>query len=172
MSKVLAKPLLFFVVVSVFLLDVVSKLLTVKFLNPLGGNDFWYPYGGIGVFKNFFGVDFALVYATNEGAAWSLFSEYQNVLLFVRIVLIFGMVIYAVAYNRNPAYDIPLALIITGAACNVLDYFVYGHVIDMFKFVLWQYHYPIFNVADSAICIGVFLFLLVSWTGQQQNNKG
>jgi len=49
----------------------------------------------------------------------------------------------------------PFALILTGAVGNVLDYFVYGHVIDMLHFVLWTYDFPVFNIADSLITLGV-----------------
>ena len=49
-----------------------------------------------------------------------------------------------------------------GALCNILDYFFYGHVIDMLHFVFWGYDYPVFNVADSFICIGVFWLFFAS----------
>lgn len=171
MSKSLTKLLLFVIVIFIPFLDILSKYLTVKFLLPIEGDDIWYPYGGIGVFKNLFGIDFSVVYASNYGAAWSLFSNHQHLLLIARIVMILGLIVYAVAYNKNRSYDIPLALIITGASCNVLDYFIYGHVVDMFKFVFWGYHYPVFNVADSAICVGVFWFLIVSWASAQHSDK-
>jgi len=171
MFKSLTKPLLFFIVIFVSLIDILTKYLTVKFLLPIGGNDFLYPYRGVGVFEDFFGIDFSLVYATNYGAAWGLFSNHQHILLIARIAMIIGLIVYAVVYNKNRSYDIPLALIITGASCNVLDYFIYGHVIDMFKFVFWSYHYPVFNIADSAICVGIFWFVLASWASPTTHDK-
>ncbi|MEM1283417.1 MAG: signal peptidase II, partial [Chlamydiota bacterium] len=120
----------------------------------------WFPFGGIAVFKNFFGVDFSIVHAINRGAAWGILSQYQQFLLVGRIILIVMVVVYALFFNSNRSYDMPLALIITGASANVLDYFLYGHVVDMFYFIFWGYHYPVFNVADSAICIGVAWLIL------------
>lgn len=161
---------LIFVVISIFLLDVISKALTVNFL-PSTAEYPGYPYGGLGVFSDFQGINFSLVYATNYGAAWGLFSDHQLLLLVARIAMIIGLTVYTVFFNRNRAYDFPLALIIVGATCNVIDYFIYGHVIDMFKFVFWGYHYPVFNVADSAICIGVFWFILTSWISAKDENS-
>ena len=122
-----------------------------------------FPYGGIGVFKDLSGIEFSLVHATNTGAAWSLFSNYPRSLFFIRIILIVMLTIYYFK-EKSSLLKFPIALIIVGALGNVLDILLYGHVIDMFHFVLWGYHYPIFNVADSAICIGVFLYLIFPWT--------
>lgn len=126
-------------------------------------NLFSFPYGGIGIFKNLFGVEFSLVHATNTGAAWSLFSDYPGSLFFLRIILILLLMVYYFK-EKSSQLKFPLALIIIGALGNLLDIFFYGHVIDMFHFVFWGYHYPVFNVADSAICIGVLLYLILSWT--------
>lgn len=121
-----------------------------------------YPYGGVSVFKNFFGIEFSLVHATNTGAAWSIFADHGSLLLYLRIVLIAGL-IYFYFKEKTSYLKFPIALIIAGAFGNILDIFFYGHVIDMFYFVFWGYSYPVFNIADSAICVGVFLYILLSW---------
>lgn len=126
-------------------------------------NSYSFPYGGIGVFKDFLGIEFSLVHATNTGAAWSLFSNYPTPLFILRIILISLLILYLIKEKSN-YLKFPIALIIVGALGNLLDIFFYGHVIDMFHFVFWGYHYPVFNIADSAICIGVFLYLILSWT--------
>lgn len=146
-----------------FLTDFLSKFWIYRNLPVVGDYIYRYPYGGIGVFQNFFGVEFSLNHATNRGAAWGILSQYQLYLLIFRIVLIVGLLIYVFFYNKRSEWQIPLALIIAGALGNVLDFFLYGHVIDMFHFVFWGYDYPIFNVADSAIFIGIFWLFLSSW---------
>jgi signal peptidase II len=55
-----------------------------------------------------------------------------------------------------------LALIAGGAAGNLIDRVRFGSVIDFLDFYLGSYHWPAFNVADSAICIGVGMFLLIN----------
>ncbi|CDR34385.1 signal peptidase II [Criblamydia sequanensis] len=114
-----------------------------------------YPYGGFGVFKNFLGVQFSIVHTANKGAAWSLFSEYQEVLLLFRIALILFLIFYACRFSFGKTLFFPYALLIGGAIANIIDYFTYGHVIDMFYFVFWGYSYPVFNIADTAIFISV-----------------
>ena len=160
---------LLLIALLIFFLDAGSKYYTSHFLPQLDSRHLWFPYGWIAVFQNLWGVDFSIVHATNRGIAWGLLSQYQLLLLCGRIVLIGGLIVYAFFINRNRRWDLPLALIITGASANVLDYFLYGHVIDMFYFIFWGYHYPIFNVADSAICIGSFWLVLVSKLGLREN---
>lgn len=120
-----------------------------------------YPYGGIPVFQDFGGIQFSLVHTINKGAAWGVFSDYQWVLLGVRIVLIGALTAYI--FYCSAIYVLPLSLILAGALGNVIDTFLYGHVIDMFKFVLWGYHYPVFNIADMAITCGIAWLFVVSW---------
>lgn len=147
----------------IFFLDAASKWATHQWIPIMGTDSLWYPYGGIGVFSDFFGIQFSLVHVTNKGAAWSVFSGYQSLLMMFRIALIAGLVLYVLFFNKNKTLKIPLTLILVGALGNVLDYFVYGHVVDMFYFKFWGYSYPVFNIADSAVTIGVAWILLQSW---------
>lgn len=151
----------------ILLLDQGSKYLVHLYIPPMVHEAQWYPYNGIGLFENLFGVEFSLVHATNTGAAWGLFSDFQNYLVAFRVVFITVLFLYLVRYNKNPALKIPLTLIIAGAIGNIVDYVVYGHVIDMFHFVFWNHHYPVFNIADSAICAGVGLIILMALFNQK-----
>lgn len=147
--------------VGILLLDQLSKFLAYFYLPPIVASPYIYPYGGIGVFQNLLGIEFSLNYMINKGAAWGLFGDYQLILVFLRIFLIAGMILYLFKYNKEKWWQIPLIFIIAGAIGNVLDFFIYGHVIDMFHFVLWGFDFPVFNVADSAISIGIgFIFLM------------
>jgi signal peptidase II len=149
-------------VLFIFLLDLASKFWTQSHIPLMYASAPVYPYGGIGIFKDFFGVEFSLVHATNTGAAWSLFSDHASGLLILRLILITGLIFFLFK-EKSPYLKLPIGLIIAGALGNILDIFFYGHVIDMFYFVFWGYSYPVFNVADSAICLGVFLYILNSW---------
>lgn len=124
--------------------------------------NYGYPYGGIGVFPDFYGIEFSLVHATNKGAAWGTFSEFGSLLLIARLFLI-AFLIYYFLKHTSFYIRLPLTLIIAGAMGNIIDIFLYGHVIDMFHFILFGYDYPVFNIADSAICIGIALYLIFSW---------
>lgn len=149
--------------ISILLLDQLTKFLTYQFIPPMDHVFYRYPYGGIGVFYHVLGIDFSINYMTNKGAAWGVLGNYQILLIFVRITLVIGLLIYLYKFNRHTSWQIPLVLIITGAIGNVLDFFIYGHVIDMLHFVFWGYDFPVFNIADSAISIGIFSLFLLSW---------
>lgn len=152
----------FFLGVFVFILDFISKFFTNAHLPVMNRDSLWYPYGGIGVFQNFFGIEFSISHQINHGAAWGIFSEHQIYLLYFRIILIVALLIYAIFYNKHFGWSIPLALIIAGAFSNVIDYFVYGHVVDMLHFVLWGYDFPVFNIADSSIFLGISSLIILS----------
>lgn len=160
-AKVSAKILLFGI--FILLLDQVTKYLTFKFIPLVDQVPYVYPYGGIGVFRNWLGVEFSLNYMTNKGAAWGILGHYQFPLVLLRIGLILAMSFYLFFINKHKSWQLPLIAIMMGALGNVLDFFVYGHVIDMLHFVLWGYEFPIFNVADSFISVGIFSLLILSW---------
>jgi signal peptidase II len=147
----------------VLFIDQITKWLTVHYLAPIDSATYIYPYGGIGIFKNFLGIEFSINQMTNKGAAWGILSGYQIPLVYFRICLIGVLFFYFCLNKKNRFFQIPFMLIIAGALGNVIDYFLYGHVIDMLHFVLWGFDFPIFNVADSAISIGVFSLFMLSF---------
>lgn len=156
----------FFTFLCIFLclvlIDQITKMYTYEnrlFLSPLTST---YPYGGYGVFQNMLGIDFSINYATNIGAAWGLFSHFRWTLFVLRCLLVVCLLIFSCFTNRDRFLDIPLLLILSGAIGNVFDVIHYGYVIDMFKFTFWEYEYPIFNVADALICIGVGIWAITS----------
>lgn len=149
---------------SLLFADQISKAFVYHNIPLMGSGAISYPFGGIGVFQNVFGVDFSINHYTNKGAAWGTFADFQIYLLVLRIALIIGLVVYFAFINKRPSWDIPLAMIIAGAIGNVADFFVYGHVIDMFHFILWGYDYPVFNVADATIFSGIAWLLISSWS--------
>ena len=153
------------VLVGAFILvvDIITKYLTHLYLPLRNWTTLWYPYGGIGVFQDIAGVEFSVIHATNKGAAWGILSDFQDYLLIFRIVLICCLIAYVLFFNKNHRWLIPLAMIIAGALGNVFDFFLYGHVVDMLHFVLWGYDFPVFNVADSAIFLGICALFIMSW---------
>lgn len=152
-----------FVGCCVLVLDILTKWTVYTAIPPISTSFWGYPYAGIPVFQNFLGIEFSIVHATNKGAAWGVFADFQTPLLILRILLIIALSGYLFIFNRRKAYVIPICLLIAGALGNVIDYFHYGVVVDMFKFVFWGYHYPVFNVADTAITIGIVWMIFVSF---------
>ncbi|MCB1119177.1 MAG: signal peptidase II [Chlamydiia bacterium] len=149
---------------AILALDQLTKWLVQGNL-PLMG--YQYPYGGIGIFKDFFGVELAVVHTVNRGAAWGQGAEFQMILVAIRVVFLFGLGAYLRWWNRYPEDVLPLMVVGTGAFGNVIDTFVYGHVIDFIAFVFWGWPYPVFNVADSAIFLGVAALL---WQSRRRSH--
>lgn len=147
----------------VLTLDFLTKLWTVHSLPRMSEAAPYYPYGGVAVFKNFLGIEFSLSHTINKGAAWGLGGDFQIELLLIRIALIIGIFVYVLFFNKNLSWRYPFALILAGAFGNVLDYFIYGHVVDMIHFNLWGYDFPVFNVADSAIFVGIVWLTFLSY---------
>ncbi len=122
-----------------------------------------YPYGGLGIFSNFHGIEFSITHATNTGAIWGTFTGYPYILLAIRAAVVIGLIGYLLIGKRPRSAIVPLLLVIVGAIGNMVDIFAYGHVIDMFSFRFWGWHYPIFNLADSMIFIGIAWLLVLSF---------
>lgn len=109
---------------------------------------------------------FDLVYVTNTGAAFGFLAGSKNLLrqLFFVGVAIVALVVIVYAYGhlkkQGKIFVYALGLIGGGAIGNLIDRLRFGSVVDFLDFYLGSYHWPAFNAADSAITVGVGLFLL------------
>ncbi len=107
-----------------------------------------------------------ITYVRNSGAAFGLFasvdSSVKAILLNSVAVLVFLVVsAYALrSSHRSIRLQVGFALILGGAVGNLLDRVRFGYVVDFLDFSISGHHWPAFNVADSAICVGVGLLFL------------
>jgi signal peptidase II len=103
---------------------------------------------------------FDLTYTRNTGAAFGLAQDFSNLFLLIAVIVVGAIVYY---YRRLPKgvwwIRVALGLQMGGALGNALDRVVRGYVVDFFHFHFW----PIFNIADSAIVLGVVLLVIVLW---------
>ena len=106
---------------------------------------------------------FQIVHVRNSGAAFGIGANAESQL--VPLVLNIGaiavfcvVVVYALRASLNDrVLQIGLHLILGGAVGNLVDRFRFGYVVDFLDFYVRDHHWPAFNVADSAICIGITL---------------
>lgn len=107
---------------------------------------------------------FNLVLVYNKGAAFSFLAAESGWQRHLFTVIGLAAAVYIVYLLRKHAgqrlFCCALALILGGAIGNVIDRILYGHVIDFLDVFLGNWHWPAFNIADSAICIGAVLFVL------------
>lgn len=146
---------LWVVAVAVFVIDQVTKLMIVHRLpfNSYG------PGAHIEIVPGFF----HLVHVGNTGAAWSMFSG-QSFWLAVLALITLGAIFYwrHSLGLRHKAVQPAFGLLCGGIAGNLVDRIHYRHVVDFLDFHFGSYVYPTFNVADSALCVGVFWYVLSS----------
>jgi len=150
-------------IVVLLAIDCFSKWFVHSYLPLMSESSPVYPYGGIGIFQNFLGIGFAITHLTNTGMVWGMLSGSRFPLLIVRMIVIVGLLFYVFVKRPRFTVSLPMALVVAGALGNVLDALFYGHVVDMFFFRFWGYSYPVFNLADSFIFIGVFWLLGLSF---------
>ena len=118
---------------------------------------------------------FNITYMRNKGAAFSFLAHASWRLPFFILVSLIAVVAILVAFGklrddqRFAAFS--LSLILSGAVGNLIDRIRLGEVID-FLDVYWQtHHWPAFNVADSAICVGVFLLTIDMFREERRQKK-
>lgn len=126
-------------------------------------------------------LDFHLTYTRNTGAAWSALADLPNLIrvpLLVSATLIAIGVVGYLFRKSHPGQRLlrtALALILSGALGNFIDRVWLGYVIDWLQFDWnlfgWEYRFPVFNVADMAINLGVVLFLIDMMISERKTPK-
>ena len=143
----------------VLVLDQLSKLIVMGTLEH---------HASVPVINGFF----SLVLVANRGMAFGIMNRQQNRLVFFLLILLaiaaIGVVIYWAGRQakENPKILLGLGLVLGGAAGNLIDRLRLGYVVDFLDFFAGPYHWPAFNVADSAITIGTI------WVALQLLRKG
>jgi len=160
---------LFLIVLGILALDIVSKGMTHFYFKPFEHAPHFFPFGGIAVFQAL-GIDFCIHHVTNKGVAWGMGGNLQDFILIIRMVIIAALAIYLKRSPKAYSQRYSLMLIIAGGIGNILDYFIYGHVVDMFHFILWGYSFPVFNVADASIFMGIVSLLWMSWKNARRQD--
>ena len=109
----------------------------------------------------------------NTGAAFSFLSDaggWQKYVFVTLAVAISGLLVAWMSRLPRNAWRTaaPYALIVGGALGNAVDRLVHGHVVDFIQWYVKQHYWPSFNVADSALCVGVAWFVLDSLLSGRQ----
>lgn len=141
------------------IIDQLSKIIVV---NNLTNNK------SIEVIKSFF----YLTYTNNKGAAFSILTGRRILLILVALIVI-GVLIYYVRKNKieGKVNKIALSLVIGGSIGNLIDRILRGAVIDFIDVKIFGYNFPIFNLADTFIVIGVFLLIIEMFRKEHRNDN-
>ena len=115
----------------------------------------------IPIIKNFF----HLTYVSNDGMAFGI-NFPGGIYIFTVASLLLTIFLIGYLWHERKEHillRLGLALIIAGAIGNFIDRTFFGEVADMFDFIFWGWHFYIFNVADSAVTVGMILYLAYSF---------
>jgi signal peptidase II len=100
----------------------------------------------------------------NRGAAFGILQNQQLLFLVVTTAVVIAIVYFMISMRKESVLiRLGLSFILGGAIGNFIDRLRMGEVVDFFHFQFGSYQFPIFNVADAAICVGVFFFLLATF---------
>lgn len=114
-------------------------------------------YQNIEIIKNLFSI----THVHNTGAAFSIMSN--NTILLIAIGLIALILIYFLLIKNNILSKLDIiiySLLVGGIIGNLLDRIIYGYVIDYLSVKIFNYNFPVFNLADMGIVVSVFLIFI------------
>ena len=148
---------IYIIAITTILLDQFSKLIVQRTMNV---------FQEINVIPNFF----SLVFVKNTGAAFSILEDATVFLVILSVVFLVGLNNYMKKEQEtlDKLSILSLGIIIGGVFGNLIDRILYKSVIDFLSFNLFGYDFPIFNMADIGITVGVFLLFLDMWKRRKE----
>ncbi len=151
--KISSRILELSVIISVLICDQITKLIVQKYMFPSQSFD---------IIKGYFNITYVL----NKGAAFGILSNLSPSVrkpFFITISLLaLGLIIYLLfdTDKKEKLLRISYGMILSGALGNLIDRIFLGEVRDFLDFYWKSYHWPAFNIADSAICVGTGILVI------------
>lgn len=118
------------------------------------------------VVKNFFSITIA----HNTGGAWSILNNYSFLFIIFSVIALILLIRFMFQFKNNLRNNIAFACTVAGIMSNLADRLFLGYVRDFLDFTIFGYDYPIFNVADIAIVMGVILLIIAIIKGEDKVN--
>nr|WP_275899530.1 signal peptidase II [Bacillus piscicola] len=118
---------------------------------------------------------FYLTSHRNAGAAFGILQGQMAFFYIITVAVIIAVIYYLHKFGKDSQMiGVTLALILGGAIGNFIDRVLYGEVVDFFNVYIFNYNYPIFNIADSALVVGVVLLFIKmvqdEWKGKRKKS--
>ena len=123
-----------------------------------------FPGESIPVIRGFF----HLTYVRNTGAGFGILSGHKILLIIITIIILSVLIIYRYKSRKIRLKEFSLIFLISGAVGNLIDRIRLSYVIDYLDFQVW----PVFNLADIMVNIGVGLLIIYIWKSEGDGYEG
>ncbi|HEC2157753.1 signal peptidase II [Staphylococcus delphini] len=108
----------------------------------------------------------------NNGAAWGILSGKMTFFYIITVIILVALIVFYIKEAKNHMLmQIAISLLFSGALGNFIDRVSSGEVVDFIDTVIFGYDFPIFNIADASLTIGVILLIIVLLKDQNQKGK-
>ncbi|HEC2154195.1 TPA: signal peptidase II [Staphylococcus delphini] len=108
----------------------------------------------------------------NNGAAWGILSGKMTFFYIITVIILVALIVFYIKEAENHMLmQIAISLLFSGALGNFIDRVSSGEVVDFIDTVIFGYDFPIFNIADASLTIGVILLIIVLLKDQNQKGK-
>lgn len=116
------------------------------------------------IVKDFFNI----TVAHNTGGAWSILNNHSYLFIIFSVVALIVLIRFMFQFKNNLRNNIAFACTVAGIMSNLADRLFLGYVRDFLDFKILGYDYPIFNIADIAIVVGVLLLIVAIFKGEDK----
>lgn len=116
------------------------------------------------IVKNFFSI----TVAHNTGGAWSILNNHSYLFIIFSVIALIVLIRFMFQFKNNLRNNIAFACTVAGIMSNLADRLFLGYVRDFLDFKILGYDYPIFNIADIAIVVGVLLLIVAILKGEDK----
>jgi len=155
----LGKRIILILALFIFTLDQTTKAWV---LRNLAENEQWAPIPALSRY-------FTITHVTNTGAAFGLFRDQSILFVIIAIVVIIAILVYSRYLSHGQFWvQFSLGLQLGGAAGNLVDRVRLGRVTDFITIGIDDKTWPTFNIADSAIVVGVIILALIVFTEKEE----
>lgn len=115
---------------------------------------------------------FYITYVQNDGAAWSILSGNRLLLIMIGIICLFLVYFFLIRNKQISKFEqVNYVLLLSGIMGNLCDRIIRGYVIDYLDFKIFNYYFPIFNLADIFIVIGTGLIIISLFKGEKDGKN-
>lgn len=108
----------------------------------------------------------------NNGAAWGILSGKMSFFVIITVIILIVLIVFYIKEAKHNLFmQIALSLLFAGALGNFIDRLFHGEVVDFIDTYIFGYNFPIFNVADSSLTIGVILIIISLLIDVKKENR-